>query len=334
MLPEKSIDIKENDLLKIDRSLLEILLKDKTSGKNIIWATDNYSKYGELYTSEKEIKIELITSRHGGVIKPRVEKSKEERLQRVRQKAEVFTPSWVCNLQNNLVDEVWFDRKGVFNIEKEQSWETTKEKIQFSDEKGKSWQDYVNSNRLEITCGEAPYLASRYDTVTGEYIEVPNRIGLLDRKLRVVAENTDSREDWLKWATVAVQSSYGFEWQGDNILIARENLLFDVAEHYEAKFHEKLETQDLVGFAKVIAWNIWQMDGLKFVIPNSCCTKEIIEEDLFESHVISKPCEGCKLGYGEKSYFRHNGIYCKIRDWKENKTLRFVDIMKKGKKND
>ena len=334
MLPEQNIDIKENDLLKIDRSLLEILLKDKTTGKNIIWATDNYSKYGELYTSEKEIRIELITSRHGGVIKPRVEKSKEERLQRVRQKAEVFTPSWVCNLQNNLVDEVWFDRKGVFNIEKERSWEATKEKIQFSDEKGKSWQDYVNSNRLEITCGEAPYLVSRYDTVTGEYIEVPNRIGLLDRKLRVVAENTDSREDWLKWATVAVQSSYGFEWQGDNILIARENLLFDVAEHYEAKFHEKLETQDLVGFAKVIAWNIWQMDGLKFVIPNSCCTKEIIEEDLFESHVISKPCEGCKLGYGEKSYFRHNGIYCKIRDWKENKTLRFVDIMKKGEKND
>lgn len=334
MLPEQNIDIKENDLLKIDRSLLEILLKDKTTGKNIIWATDNYSKYGELYTSEKEIKIELITSRHGGVIKPRVEKSKEERLQRVRQKAEVFTPSWVCNLQNNLVDEVWFGRKDVFNVEKEHSWEATKEKIQFPDEKGKTWQDYVNSNRMEITCGEAPYLASRYDTVTGEYIEVPNRIGLLDRKLRVVAENTDSREDWLKWATVAVQSSYGFEWQGDNILIARENLLFDVAEHYEAKFHEKLETQDLVGFAKVIAWNIWQMDGLKFVIPNSCCTKEIIEEDLFESHVISKPCEGCKLGYGEKSYFRHNGIYCKIRDWKENITLRFVDIMKEGEKDD
>ena len=334
MLPEQNIDIKENDLFKIDRSLLEILLKDKTTEKNIIWATDNYSKYGELYTSEKEIKIELITSRHGGVIKPRVEKSKEERLQRVRQKAEVFTPSWVCNLQNNLVDEVWFDRKGVFNIEKERSWEATKEKIQFPDEKGKTWQDYVNSNRMEITCGEAPYLASRYDTVTGEYIEVPNRIGLLDRKLRVVAENTDGRGDWLKWATVAVQSSYGFEWQGDNILIARENLLFDVAEHYEAKFHEKLQTQDLIGFAKVIAWNIWQMDGLKFVIPNSCCTKEIIEEDLFESHMISKPCEGCKLGYGEKSYFRHNGIYCKIRDWKENKTLRFVDIMKEGEKND
>ena len=185
MLPEQNIDIKENDLLKIDRTLLEILLKDKTTGKNIIWATDNYSKYGELYTSEKEIKIELITSRHGGVIKPRVEKSKEERLQRVRQKAEVFTPSWVCNLQNNLVDEVWFGRKDVFNVEKERSWEATKEKIQFSDEKGKTWQDYVNSNRMEITCGEAPYLASRYDTVTGEYIEVPNRIGRASCRERV-----------------------------------------------------------------------------------------------------------------------------------------------------
>ena len=334
MSTELNIDIKENEILKIDADLLEILLKDKTTGKNILWATDNYRKYGEKYNADQQIKIDLITGDNGSIIRPRVAKSKAEQQQRIRQKAEVFTPSWVCNLQNNLVDEVWFDRKGVFNIEKERSWEATKEKIQFSGEKGKTWQDYVNSNRLEITCGEAPYLVSRYDTVTGEYIEVADRIGILDRKLRVVAENTESREDWLKWATVAVQSSYGFDWQGDNVLIARENLLFTIAEHYEAKFNEKLETQDLVGFAKVIAWNIWQMDGLKFVVPNSCCTKEIIDEDLFESHVISKPCEGCKLGYGEKSYFKHNGIYCKIRDWKENKTLRFVDIMKEGEKND
>ena len=62
MLPEKSIDIKENDLLKIDLELLSILLKDKTTSNNIIWATDNYSKYGFSYSAEKEITIELITS--------------------------------------------------------------------------------------------------------------------------------------------------------------------------------------------------------------------------------------------------------------------------------
>ena len=113
MLLEKSIDIKENDLLKIDPELLSILLKDKTTGKNIIWATDNYSKYGFSYSAEKEIKIELITSRHGEIIKPRIEKSKIEQQQRVRQKAEVFTPSWICNMQNNKVDMYGYD--GMWN---------------------------------------------------------------------------------------------------------------------------------------------------------------------------------------------------------------------------
>lgn len=323
MLPEQNIDIKENDLLKIDPELLSILLKDKTTGNNIIWATDNYSKYGFSYSAEKEIKIELITSRHGGIIKPRIEKSKTEQQQRVRQKAEVFTPSWICNMQNNKVDEEWFGRKDVFNLEKENSWEVTKEKIIFSDSEKKRWQDYVLSKRLEMTCGEAPYITSRYDAVTGEYIEVSNRIGILDRKLRIVSENTDTHEDWLKWAYAAGQNVYGFDWQGDNVLIARENLLFTIAEHYEAKFYEKLKTQDLVGFAKVIAWNIWQMDGLKYVIPNSCCKKEIIDEDLFERRIIEKPCVGCLKGDNQK----HNGIYCIIKDWETHRNIRFVDMV-------
>ncbi len=328
MLPEKSIDIKENDLLKIDPELLAILLKDKTTGNNIIWATDNYSKYGFSYSAEKEIKIELITSRHGGIIKPRIEKSKTEQQQRVRQKAEVFTPSWICNMQNNKVDEEWFGRKDVFNLEKENSWEITKEKIIFSDSEKKSWQNYVLSKRLEMTCGEAPYITSRYDAVTGDYIEVSNRIGILDRKLRIVSENTETREEWIKWAYSAVQNVYGFDWQGDNVLIARENLLFTIAEHYKAKFNEKLETQDLVGFAKVIAWNIWQMDGLKYIIPNSCCTKEIIDEDLFERRIIAKPCVGCIKGDNRK----HNGIYCIIKDWETHRNIRFVDMVFGGGK--
>ncbi|MBO4546357.1 MAG: restriction endonuclease subunit M, partial [Treponema sp.] len=89
MAHNDNVDIKENDLLKLDAGLLEILLKDMTTDKNIIWATDNYSKYGSEYSSEKEIKIELITSNNGEIIKPRVEKSKEEQQLRVRQKAEV-----------------------------------------------------------------------------------------------------------------------------------------------------------------------------------------------------------------------------------------------------
>ena len=317
------VDIKENELLKIDSELLSILLKDKTTGKNIIWATDNYKKYGLAYSAQEEIKIELITSRHGGIIKPRIEKSKTEQQQRVRQKAEVFTPSWVCNLQNNVIDEDWFGCKDVFNTEIEKGWNVNKNRINFPNAENKKWQNYVLTKRLEITCGEAPYLTSRYDTVTGEYIEVPNRIGILDRKLRVVGENTETNEDWLKWAYEAVQSTYGFEWQGDNVLIARENVLFTIAEHYAYKFTEQLSTQDLIGFAKVIAWNIWQMDGLKFVIPNSCCTETKTEETLFETVVISKECIGCKKNDNSK----HNGIYCFIKDWKTHRNVRFVDIV-------
>ena len=54
---------------------------------------------------------------------------------------------------------------------------------------------YVISKRIEITCGEAPYLVSRYDTVTGKKIDVVDRVGLLDRKLRVINENTETLDE-------------------------------------------------------------------------------------------------------------------------------------------
>ena len=130
---KSTVDIRENEILKLDKELLQILLKDKTTGRNIIWATDNYLKYGEKYSFNSPITVDLITSRHGNVIKPRVEKSKQEQLQRVRQKAEVFTPSWICNMQNNLVDNSWFGRENVFNYEQieSHSWQINPQKIFF-----------------------------------------------------------------------------------------------------------------------------------------------------------------------------------------------------------
>ncbi len=92
------------------------------------------------------------------------------------------------------MDEQWFGRKDVFNIQKEMSWKATADKIAFPDDRQHTWQKYVDAQRLEISCGEAPYLVSRYDTVTGETIPISQRIGLLDRKLRVVSENTDTEE--------------------------------------------------------------------------------------------------------------------------------------------
>lgn len=153
--------------------------------------------------------------------------------------AEVFTPSWICNKQNNLVDNAWFGRECVFNTEVDNpdgfhTWIVNAEPVVFPE--GKTWRDYVNENRLEITCGEAPYLVSRYDTVTGEPIPVERRIGLLDRKLRIVGENTETATDWLKAAQAAYMSTYGYEWQGDNLILAREALLYTFIDYYHAKF--------------------------------------------------------------------------------------------------
>ena len=159
---------------------------DRSSKKNIIWATDNYADKGFGYRRSDYITVESIVGYHGNVIKPRTEKSKKEQTDRIRDKAEVFTPSWICNKQNNLVDNAWFGTDYVFNIESDKSWDATTEPIRFPTITGKTWQDYIDDVRLEITCGEAPYLVSRYDTVTGEEIEISRRIGLLDRKLRVL----------------------------------------------------------------------------------------------------------------------------------------------------
>ncbi len=131
---------------------------------------------------------------------PRVLKKRDTQTARARGMAEVFTPSWICNAQNNLIDEAWFGRKDVFNTEytDEQGchrWKTTGGNIIFPE--GKSWKDYIRDPRLEITCGEAPYIVSRYDTTTGETIPIEQRIGLLDRKLRVVGEHTNTSGEWL-----------------------------------------------------------------------------------------------------------------------------------------
>ena len=317
-------DIQENKIIKLDSELLNILLKDNSSGKHIIWATDEYARYNAAYTKDNQINVRNITGKSGQIIRPRAEKTKSEQQTRVRDKAEVFTPSWVCNKQNNLIDNAWFGAENVFNIEKERTWQATTEKIMFPTAQGKTWQDYVKSLRLEITCGEAPYLVSRYDTVTGEAIPVKERIGLLDRKLRVVSENVDNEPEWYEWAKNAVKSVYGYDWQGDNVLLARENLLYTFADFYEDKFGISPIKEYLREIAVILSWNIWQMDGLKFVIPNSCVKQKPAQLSLFDDELPEEECEGCKRNSPKK----HTGIYCYVMDWEKNKKVKFVNLMK------
>ena len=305
------IDIFEEKILKYSPTLFKLLLKDKTTERNILWGTNDYRKHGNLYDARCEIKIELITGFNSEIIQPRVTKEMKHQSNRTKEKAEVFTPSWICNRQNNLIDKEWFGKKEIFNIESEESWKTIEEKIIFPKTKGKNWTDYIDARRMEISCGEAPYLVSRYDAVTGEKIEVKNRIGLLDRKLRVVNENTETKDEWLKWAIRAFESTYGFEFQGDNLLLARENLLYTFIDNYEYKWNEKVRLRDLKKIANIIAWNLWQMNGITYTIPYT-----EIEENFFQLNMF----EFIKKEKVKK--------YCKIKDWRARKTIEYRLLLK------
>lgn len=336
----EEIDILENRIIALSSDLMSTLLKDHTTSTesklcNIFWATSDYESLGKGYEYKSPILPELITGENGNIVMPRVLKHKTTQSTRSREMAEVFTPSWICNVQNNLIDEDWFGRKDVFNKEAitkngQHTWIVNKNKITFP--KGKTWKDYVNENRMEITCGEAPYLVSRYDTTTGLFIPIERRIGLLDRKLRIIGENTTTTGEWLEAAQDAYKSIYAYEWQGDNLLLAREALLYSFIEYYKNKFGKKPLLKSVKYIAYIISWNVWQMDGLKGVIPNSCGERIYSETDLFGTKERRVPCEGCL----KNDIHKHNGTYCIIKDWyatdketgKKGKRIKFIDLIK------
>lgn len=324
-----NIDISETEIIGYDKYLLDSLLIDRSKSLfynktcNIIWATDNYSPLGEGFKIDDPILSNNIINEYGLIIRPRVKKTKTEQVARARNKAEVFTPSWLCNKQNNLVDENWFGEKFLFNKEINYSWDTNNKKIKFPTKDGKLWTDYVLSTRLEISCGEAPYLVSRYDTITGQPINIIDRIGILDRKIRVINENTYTENDWMYWVLKAYQSIYGFELQGDNLLLARENLLYTFEDYYKERFNKQPEIEQCRNIADIISWNIWQMDALTCLVPHTCHEIIIEHHDIFSTTKTTKQCPGCK----KNSLKEHNGIYCLVKDWKTGKITKFVDSL-------
>lgn len=325
-------DIKENEIVLFDEGLMPVLLIDRTRSSegdihNIIWATDNYLQRGDGYAEWSEITLDAVTGRNGMVLRPRVNKSKEEQEHRSRDKAEVFTAAWICNKQNNLIDAAWFGMESSpFNEEDDKSWITRKKPIPFPTAGGKTWQDYVKDTRLEMACGEAPYLVSRYNVITGEDIAIKDRIGLLDRKLRVVCENVPEEKEWNKWVLEAYKSIYGFEWQGDNLVLAREAMIYTFFDYYQLQFGKMPSKAQTRKIAEIVSWNLWQMDGLKGVIPGSCYDKVTKEYTLFGEEIeYVEKCEGCE----KDDIYKHNGIYCRIKDWGARKTVRFIDLLKR-----
>ncbi|HFI0041551.1 TPA: restriction endonuclease [Streptococcus suis] len=278
-----AIDISEDKLIRDYPDILNILLQDRTTRKKIIWATNSYEYLGEGFLASDQISESRITGAFCNLIMPRVVKSKEEQKSRTKLNAEVFTPTWIVKKQNSLVEK---------------------------DYKSDDLQTYIDRKWLEVSCGEAPYMTTRYDMETGAFIPVEERVGFVDRKLQRI--NLDSKyfEEWFKFVIKAYRSSYGFEWSGDSLLLARENLLYTFRDYYFEKWNKEPNMSELRQIADVISYNIFQMDGLKFIIPLSDQVEHETSEQLslFDEEISTK-----------KEKLITTGKRVKIMNWKTNK---------------
>lgn len=243
-----SSDIKESIIYKTMPDILDILLVDHTTTdartrRNIIWANDNYTRYGpKEFAANAQIKPELVTGLFNQIIRPRALKAKEIQRERTKSRAEVFTPMWIVNIQNSAIDKEYQDD---------------------------DLETYTKRCWLEITAGEAPYMASRYDMETGITIPLKQRVGFVDRKMKRINDEISDKAEWQRLAEEAYKASFGFEWSGNSLLLARENLLYTYRDYYVDKWHEEPLYGLFKKIAEIVSYNLFQMDGLKYIIPLS-----------------------------------------------------------------
>jgi hypothetical protein len=119
----------------------------------------------------------------------------------------------------------------------------------------------------------------------------------------------NSERYWFEWVVKAYQSTYGYEYQGDNLLLARENMLYTFVDNYKFKFGKEPNIQKQKKIAQIIAWNIWQMDGLNDCAPFSSESNDFYQMGLFGNAPIP----------------------CRVIDWENNLQLNFKDIKKDQK---
>ncbi|MGL4972783.1 MAG: restriction endonuclease, partial [Culicoidibacterales bacterium] len=199
------------------------------------------------------------------------------------------TPTWIVKKQNDEVDKNY---------------------------QADDLETYINRKWLEITCGEAPYMATRYEMETGEEIPLADRVGFVDRKLQRINKEVNNMAEWQRLVELAYKSSYGFEWNGDSLLIARENLLYTYRDYYFEKWGTEPEIGLFEIIAEIISYNIFQMDGLNYTIPLTETRERQVTHHQF-SFFDDEPLEA-------EQWIIKPGKRVKIMNWDTNK-MEFFD---------
>lgn len=275
----QAVDLDERRLYQQSPDILKILLKDRTTKRNIVWGTSSYDYLGKGFESYSPITVKQLAT-YDQLIQPRSEKTQSEQKARTKVNAEVFTPTWLVKKQTDFAEE---------------------------DLRSLPLEDYITSSWLEITCGEAPYIVTRYDAVSGDLIPLSERVGFLDRKLARISKEVSDEEKWLALVKKAYQASYGYEWQGDSLLLARENLLLTFEDYYEAKFIKTASQAQLKEIATIISYNLFQMDGLNYISP--------AKENQTKSQQLSL--------FDDVAVVEKTDIKTQLKNWKTKKMLGF-----------
>lgn len=104
------------------------------------------------------------------------------------------------------------------------------------------------------------------------------------------------------------------------MLLARENLCSFI-DYYTARMQQAPSVKLLRIIANIIAWNIWQMDIINMWSPTAATMKSP-SLSAWDYRDLSLP--GCR----SNNMHRHNGVYCRVMDWRSKRSVRFIDMIK------
>lgn len=120
---------------------------------------------------------------------------------------------------------------------------------------------------LEITAGEAPHMATRYDVETGEIVPLTKRVGFVDRKLKRINAEVDDKAEWQRLVLKRINQVMVLSGVVTHFYLLGK-IFFTHTEIIIFKNGSKNQLMAcLVNIAKIISYNLFQMDGLKYIIP-------------------------------------------------------------------
>ena len=98
------------------KEALPLLIRDKTTKENIIFAEEEYAHLGEGYSCKDQITLEKLKN-PAFALRRRVDKNAAQQQDRTKVNAEVMTPAWVINKMVSHADEEWFGLEAILLVD-------------------------------------------------------------------------------------------------------------------------------------------------------------------------------------------------------------------------